>query len=252
MNCLVKILWTILEEEPDDASVVDAKDANPVQGRLFGNDANANNNIASGLLGVGIGIGGVLLTQHILEQQKQKERCYCPPPPHGPYYHRYKRDEGIMGRFLGLGGDNKYPKPCPPCPQYPPYRPPPHHPAPVHPQYPVNQGYAPAYPQQNYPAPAAPQYPQNNYPAPAPQYPNRYPSRPSGYSNPKPNYAQPSAYTPTPVYHQPAHHHNSGYAPAFQGRSLPTEDVEETPAPAAKNEDAGALLNGGAVRFGDK
>ncbi len=241
-----------VEEEPNDASVVEA---NPVQGRLFTNDANTNNNIASGLLGVGLGIGGVLLTQHILEQNKQKERCYCPPPPHGPYHYRYKRDDGIMGRFLGLG-ENKYPKACPPCPVYPPrhqapYHPPPHHhPAPARPQYPVNQGYAPAYPQQNYPAPQYPQ--QQNYPA--PQYPqqNRYPSRPTGYQNPKPNYAQPAAYTPTPVYHQPAvHHHNTGYAPSFQGRSLPTADVvEETP--AAKNEDAGSLLNGGAVRFGEK
>ena len=35
-------------EEPNDAEVVSAKDTNT---RLFTNDANTNNNIASGLLG---------------------------------------------------------------------------------------------------------------------------------------------------------------------------------------------------------
>ena len=59
-------------DEPTDATVVEAKDVNT---RLFTNDANTNNAIASGLLGVGLGVGGVLLTQAFLDAQKEKERC---------------------------------------------------------------------------------------------------------------------------------------------------------------------------------
>ena len=240
----------LTEEEPKDASVVEAKNED-VKGRLFTNDANTNNNIASGLLGIGLGVGGVLLTQHILEQQKQKERCYCPPPPTGPYYRRYKRDDGVMGRLFGIGESNRYPKPCPPCPVYPNHRPQgPYHPPPVHPPYPVNQGYAPAYPQQNYPAPQPhrPQYPQHHKPQYPQQHRPQYPQYPR--ENPKPNYSQPNHYTPAPAPQYPNYPSNSGYAPSFQGRSLPTEDVVEDT--KAKNEDVGALLNGGAVRFGDK
>ena len=49
--------------EADKAVIVNADDAatsEDVNTRLFTNDANTNNAIASGLLGVGLGIGGTL------------------------------------------------------------------------------------------------------------------------------------------------------------------------------------------------
>ena len=58
----------------EDAEVVEGRAAGDVNTRLFTNDQNTNNAIASGLLGVGVGIGGVLLTQAFLESQ-EKERC---------------------------------------------------------------------------------------------------------------------------------------------------------------------------------
>ncbi len=47
---------------------------NTRDGRLFTNDANTNNAIGAGLIGVGLGVGGVLLTQAFLDSQ-EKERC---------------------------------------------------------------------------------------------------------------------------------------------------------------------------------
>merc|ERR1719362_1426937 len=48
------------QDEPNDATVVTAANTNT---RLFTDDANTNNAIAGGLLGVGVGVGGVLLPQ---------------------------------------------------------------------------------------------------------------------------------------------------------------------------------------------
>ena len=251
--------------EPKDATVVAAKDVNT---RLFTNDANTNNAIASGLLGVGIGVGGVLLTQAFLDAKKDKERCQ-------QYYNRYKRDDAIMGRLFGLGGGNNYPKPCPPPrrphnpypqPQQPyphpqqsypqPHRPPYHNPPPAY-------NYAPAYPQ---PAPRPPTYPTHHNQG----YRNPAPTPAPVYNTPKPNYHRPEPYRPTPSYQQPSrpinsgyqnpgyqnsgyqnpgYPVNSGYAPSFQGRSvLPaTEEVKEEDKTSAKTQDTGSRL--GAIRF---
>ena len=198
---------------------------------------------------------GVLLTQAFLEEQ-EKKRC-------NPYYNRYKRDD-VMGRFFG-GNKNK---PCPPG-NYPrpphhggPYRPPHgNYPAPQrpvypqpHPQpYPQPHGYAPAYPNPGY---------QQPYPNPGYQQPYPVKHTPA-YTTPKPTpvYQRPPHYTPTPQYPQRPNYpnnnqyyppRNQGYAPAFNGRSLPSEAAEEVKADTgAKLSDTGSKLGGGRVVFAD-
>ena len=240
--------------ETDDAVIIsaDSAEASDVNTRLFTNDANTNNNIASGLLGVGLGVGGVLLVQAFQEAEENKKRC-------NPYYQqRQKRqDDPVMGRLFGLGGGNRPPKPCPP--RYPggPYPAPPHHhhggpyrPPPNNYQQPQpypNQGYAPNYPAPSYPNSGyrqPPARPQNNYPTPA-------------YNTPRQPAPAAPIYTPTPSYpsrpqqNAPYRPPNQGYAPAFNGRSLAETEVKEV----EKSSGTGSLLGGAKsdrVIFGDK
>ena len=239
--------------EADDAVIISADsaaaEASDVNTRLFTNDANTNNNIASGLLGVGLGVGGVLLVQAFQEAEENKKRC-------NPYYNlRHKRDDAVMGRLFGLGGgSNRPPKPCPPRypagPAYPhphqhggPYRPPPNNYQQPQP-YPSNQGYAPNYP--------APSYPNSGYRQPAPARPQvNYPT--PAYNTPRQPAPAP-AYTPTPSYPQQNAPYrppsNQGYAPAFNGRSLAETEVKEV---EKSSGGTGSLLGGSdRVVFGDK
>merc|ERR1719362_2380963 len=212
---LFSLVLSSPQDEPNDATVVTAANTNT---RLFTDDANTNNAIAGGLLGVGVGVGGVLLAQAFLDSQKEKERCQP--------YHRYKRGDFLGGLFGGGNGNNQYPKPCPPRGQYPPHhqapyrplqpRPPYHQP---HPQPPYHQPpYHPPQPQAPYHPPPRPQYPQQGYPAPS--YPAQNYQQPAVVSQ---GYKSPSSYqTPRPNYQQPAPQYpnnQQGYRPAFQGRA---------------------------------
>ena len=247
--------------EADDAVIISADraaEASDVNTRLFTNDANTNNNVASGLLGLGLGVGGVLLVQAFQEAEENKKRC-------NPYYnHRHKRDDAVMGRLFGLGGGgNRNPKPCPPRypsggPAYPapyphhqhggPYRPPPNNYQQPQP-YP-NQGYAPNYP--------APSYPNSGYRQPAPARPQQVNYPTSAYNTPRQPAPAAPVYTPTPSYpsrpQQNAPYRppsNQGYAPAFNGRSLAETEVKEV----EKSSGTGSLLGGAKsdrVIFGDK
>ena len=114
--------------------------------RLFTGNDQTDNVLAAGVVGLGVGIGGVLLTQAFLDSQKP--RC--------------KRDTDVMGRILGLGGGDY--RDCEP--KYRPGRPH-HHPG----------GYRePAY------RPQRPYRPHHGYREPEYHRPSSY--RPSSYQKP--------------------------------------------------------------------
>jgi hypothetical protein len=201
------------DEAPKDAVVVRAATADNADGvntRLFTNDANTNNNVASGLLGLGVGVGGVLLAQAFLDSQKEKEPCHF----------RYRRDnDGVQGRFLGFGENNNK-RPCPP-----------HHPPP----YPSHGGYN--RPDPHYPPPAGRpgyQHPQQ-YPHARPPYQSgsNYQPHNSGYKQPSSGYRQPSNEyrQPSSGYRQPSDEYrqpSDGYRQPSNGYRQPSNGYRQS------------------------
>lgn len=171
------ILFVLVAEDSEKAVTRDNK------GKIFTGDANTDNSIASGVLGFGIGVGGVLLAQSLIEAQNP-----C---------HRRRRDTP-QPRFIGgLGGGaggglfgGGHHKNCYPPPYHPPAYPPPAYPPPAYPPQ-----YPPAYPPSSYGAPSYAPPPPSSYGAPSytppsyappsyapPSYAPQYPS--SGYGAP--------------------------------------------------------------------
>ena len=196
--------------------------------KLFGsNDVTVDNNaVVGGLIGLGVGVGGVLLAQHLLD----KPEC------------RYRRFD--MG---GLLGGNKN---CNPKPQYPnrprppyngggyrephrPYRPPPSYEEPHRPYRPSRPYKEPQRPSRPY----RPQRPYDDYHSPSyeepyrpyrpTQRPYREPHRPAHpyrepatpYRNPKPDYQKPAVYRPPTSYHEPS-------SPYYPNRPIRGRNVE--------------------------
>ena len=249
--------------------------------KLFTGNEQNDNVLAAGLLGLGVGVGGVLLTQAVLD----KPDC------------RYKRFD--MGGLFGGNKDcNKRPS-YPPRPRPPyhggggyrephhdrPYRPPPHYEEPHRPYRPHREPYRPSRP---YKEPYRPQRPYDHYEEPQrpyrptkrpyrdpyresyrePSTPYREPSTPyrepsTPYKNPKPNYAQPAVYRP------PSSNHNSG-SPYYPDRPIRgrTADIDSEDSKVKLDNDepkdsdgvekltndgnnTGGILSG-RVRFGDK
>jgi len=230
--------------------------------KLFTGNEQNDNVLAAGLLGLGVGVGGVILAQAVLD----KPDC------------RYKRFD--MGGLFGGNKDcNRRPS-YPPRPPYHggggyrephhgrPYRPPPHY---EEPQRPYREPYRPSRP---YKEPYRPQRPYDHYEEPQRPYrptkrpyrdpyrePYREPSTP--YRNPKPHYAQPAVYRP------PSSNHNSGspYYPdrPIRGRTADIDsedskvkldneelkDSEEVGRLTNEGNNTGGILSG-RVRFGDK
>ena len=156
--------------------------------KLFTGDAQINNDIVSGVIGFGVGVGGVLIAQSLIDAQNHCRHRRDAPQP---------RFIGGLGGGLGgglFGGGGQ--KPCYPpvyAPAYPPPYPPPYYPPP--PQYPPPQQYPP----QQYAAPQyqAPQYQPPQYQAPQYQPPNRsnsYNAPSSGYNSPSSGYNAPGTH----------------------------------------------------------
>lgn len=136
--------------------------------RLFTGNEQNDNVLAAGVVGLGLGVGGVLLTQAVLDADKPK-RC--------------KRDLDAMGRLLGLGGGGRD------C-YYPPPRP--HH----------GGGYRPHRPNYRPQRPYRPYRPEPDYYRPEPDYHRPEPAyhRPEPeYHRPRPDYNRPN-YRPTSNY----------------------------------------------------
>ena len=149
-----------------------------IKGKTFTGDANTDNSIASGVLGFGIGVGGVLLAQTLIESQNpcHRRRRDAPQPR---FIGGLGGGAGGGGLFGGLGGGHH--KNCYPPPYPPPAYPPPAYPPPAYPPQ-----YPPAYPPPSYGAPSYAPPPPPSYGAPSyapPSYaPPQYPS--SGYGAP--------------------------------------------------------------------
>ena len=146
--------------------------------RLFTGNEQNDNVLAAGVVGLGLGVGGVLLTQAVLDADKPK-RC--------------RRDLDAMGKLLGLGGgrDCYYPPPRPHGGGYrePAYRP----------QRPHRPNYRPQRP--NY-RPQRPYRPEPDYHRPEPAYHRPEPA----YHRPEPDY-----HRPRPDYHRPHYRPTSSY-----------------------------------------
>ena len=164
--------------QESDAVVVSAGSSGDStrEGRIFTGNQQNDNVVAAGIVGLGLGVGGVLLTQAVLDADKGK-RC--------------KRDLDAMGRLLGLGGGDRD---CyyPPGDGYhhrdPAYRP-------HRPNYRPVRPHRPAYhrPEPDY------HRPRPDYHRPRPDY---HRPRPD-YHRPRPDYDRPSRpqhYRPSSSY----------------------------------------------------
>merc|ERR1712038_2172728 len=236
--------------------------------KIFTGNEQNDNVLAAGLLGLGVGVGGVILAQAVLD----KPDC------------RYKRFD--MG---GLFGGDKDCNRRPAYPQRPPYhggggyrephhdrpyRPPSHYEEPHRPYRPHREPYRPSRPYKEPYRPQRPQRPYDSYEEPHRPYrptqrPYRDPYRetyrePSTpYKTPKPNYSQPAVYRP------PSSHHDSGspYYPdrPIRGRTADInsddskinlggeelQDSHKVKKLVNENSKTGGLLSGH-VRFGEK
>lgn len=239
---------------------------------ITGNEQ-TDNVIAAGVVGLGVGVGGVLLAQHLLN----KPDC------------RYRRFDmgGLFGGNTDCNRRPTYPsRPRPPYhggggyrePNYDrpyrPYRPPSSYEEPHRPYRPYREPYRPARP---YKEPYRPQRPyddsyhrpqyqeayrpnrpsQNSYREPhRPERPYREPHTP--YRNPKPNNEKPAVYRPSS-----SQHGSNTYFPPGRGRTaaaeggtvnLGNDEAEGSGSSDDKTIDSketGKLL-GGHVRFADK
>ena len=169
----------------------DSKEAK--KGRFFTGDAQTDNNLVSGAIGFGLGVGGALLAESFLNSQN-------------PCRHRRDTDTGATPRFLGaLGGHQTpcYPQPYPypaggyGAPPPAPYNPPAQYP----PQY-HRDSYSP--PSSSYGAPSS-SYgaPSSNYGAPTSSYgapSSSYGAPSSSYGAPSSSYGAPSSGYKAPSY----------------------------------------------------
>jgi hypothetical protein len=165
---------------PAEADAVVVKAGDDTQTRIFTGNTQNDNVLAAGVVGLGIGVGGVLLTQAFLDSQKPK----C------------KRD---LAKMFGLGGGQNYD--CGPS-----YRPP-------RPHGGYREPHRPYRPSSGYQEPHRPHRPSSGYREPyRPSHGYEEPHRPSsGYREPhRPSSGYREPHRPSSGYREP-HRPSSGY-----------------------------------------